>query len=353
MDYQSLLSSRLAKLTPYVPGEQPQDKSYIKLNTNENPYPPCPGIKQYLAALDYTDFRLYPDNQSLKLRTRLANFHDLDIENIFVGNGSDEVLSFAFYAFFDPRNFVLFPEYTYSFYPVYSIFYDINFKTVELNNNFSIDLRNFVSKERCGVIFPNPNAPTGMALSLNNINDYLLKTPWPVIIDEAYIDFGAQSAIKLINKYPNLLIVRTLSKSAALAGLRLGYALGSKSLIKALETVKDSFNSYTVNRVTQKCSEIAIIEWEYYETLIKKIIETREDFSLFLKNKGWKILPSKANFVFASFPDKSGPEIYKLLKENGILVRHFNKPGIENFLRITIGSNEQMTALKEVITKEL
>lgn len=347
-----MFADRMNQLTPYVPGEQPQDGQYIKLNTNENPYPPTPKILDFLQTFDHSRLRLYPEPTSLKLRKAIADDNNLKPENVFIGNGSDEVLSFVFFGFFDGKNGpLLFPEFTYSFYPVYSGFYSIPFKKVPLRNDFSLDLDSYLKEKSTGIIVPNPNAPTGICLNLDEIK-YLLDS-YPsdrlVCIDEAYIAFGGDSAASLIESYSNLLVVRTFSKSSSLAGLRLGYALGAPELITALNTVKDSFNSYPVDLIAQTCGELAVTDSAYSKEIIARIIKTREWFTSEIEASGWEVLPSKANFVFARRAGISGEEIYSKLKDKKILVRYFNKDGINDFVRITIGTDEEMKSLFEAM----
>jgi len=343
-----MFADRMKNLTPYTPGEQPQDGGFIKLNTNENPYPPTPLIKDFLTNIETSRLRLYPDPTSKKLREVIAEADKLEPDNVFIGNGSDEVLSFVFFGFFD-GNYgpLLFPEFTYSFYPVYSGFYNIPYKKIPLLHDYSLDIDSYLEGKSTGIILPNPNAPTGIALPLERIK-YMLdnySSGRLVAIDEAYIAFGGESAASLINDYDNLLVVRTFSKSSSLAGLRLGYALGNKKLISALNTVKDSFNSYPVDFIAGKCGELSISDKAYSNDIISKIITTRENFKREAEAIGWELLPSKANFVFTRKNGLSGEEIYLRLKEKKILVRHFNKDGIRDFVRITIGTDEQMTQL--------
>jgi len=348
-----MLSRRLEALTPYVPGEQPQDRSYLKLNTNETPYPPSPRIEALLRNYDPSLLRLYPDPWSLSLRRKIARKYNLAEENVFVGNGSDEILSFAWYAFFDGLyGKLLFPEFTYSFFPVYCDFYEIPYRRIPLRPDFSVDIDAMIENRgepSCGIVIPNPNAPTGIALPRNKIKEILTRYPQNrvVVIDEAYIDFGGQSAVDLISSFNNLLIVRTTSKSFSLAGLRLGYALGSPELIRGLFTTKDSFNSYTVGRLTQAVGEIALEDEEWFTEKIAQIIETRTFFSAEMEAQGWNVLPSEANFVFVRKPGVTGQIIYETLKDQGILVRYFNIEGIRDFVRITIGTHEDMNRLLE------
>lgn len=346
-----MFSERLKRLTPYVPGEQPQDKKYLKLNTNENPYPPAPKIKALLETLDPAVLRLYPDPSSTALRATIAGKYGIAEDQVFVGNGSDEVLSLCFFAFFDSaRGKLLFPEFTYSFYPVYCDFYGIQYEKVPLAADFSVDTAGFLSKEgSCGIVFANPNAPTGVCLPLERIISLLERYPGDrvVLIDEAYIDFGAESALGLIQEHKNLLIVRTLSKSQSLAGLRLGFAMAHEDLIDALFTAKDSFNSYPCDRLSQMIAQIAFSDEAYYRAVTEKIIRTRDRFSVEMQKIGWHVLPSKANFVFAKKKGVEGKEVYRLLKDRGILVRHFNVKGISDFVRITIGTEQEMERLLE------
>jgi len=350
-----MLAKRIKRLTPYVPGEQPQDRTYIKLNTNENPYPPTPKIGPFLKSFDIERLRLYPDPLFGTLRTAISRRFEIDVNQVFVGNGSDEVLAFAFYAFFDSaRGKLIFPEFSYSFYPVYCDFYDISYRKIPLNDNFTIEINDYLGAEpSCGLVFPNPNAPTGILLPLEKVTELLKRYPKDrvVIIDEAYIDFGGESAVSLINRYKNLLVIRTFSKSMSLAALRLGFAMGDQDLISALFAVKDSFNSYPADLIAQKIGEIAIEDTDYYRSITRKIIASRESLSKELQALGWNVLPSGANFIFAGKKGLSGETIYKRLKEEGILVRYFNTRGIRDFVRITIGTDEEIKALVNSIRK--
>ena len=347
-----MFSERLKRLVPYAPGEQPQDRKYLKLNTNENPYPPSPKIREVLDGLDIERLRLYPDPMSTRLREKLALRWGLNKDQVFVSNGSDEALSFCFYAFFGSETGKLrFPDVTYSFFPVYCSFYNIQYETVPLNDDFTIDLGKFNRKDGCGLIFPNPNAPTGTHVPLEQISQFLENYPGDrvVVIDEAYVDFGAESAVGLIHRFSNLAVVRTFSKSMSLAGLRLGFVLADEALVSALFTVKDSFNSYPADTIAQLIGEIALADKGYYDAITQEIISTREDFTRKLLALGWNILPSKSNFVFARKKGIPGKKIYLGLKERGILVRHFDAHRIQDFVRITIGKREDMETLLEVI----
>lgn len=339
----------LNQLDPYVPGEQPQDKKYIKLNTNENPYPPSPHVIQAIRQAANETLRLYPDPEASELRKVIAKVHDLTPGQVFVGNGSDEVLAFSFLAFFDPARTILFPDITYSFYPVYAGLFQNKHRLIPLNDDFSLPLEAFL-QENGGIIFPNPNAPTGLYLPVNNI-EYLLEknTTSPVIIDEAYIAFGGDSVAGLINKYPNLLVIRTLSKSHSLAGLRVGYALGNAQLIAGLNRIKSSVNSYTLDRLALAGAAAAIADTAYYEETGLKIIATREKTISALQALGFKVIPSLTNFIFVSHPYRPAQEIYQGLKEKGILVRYFNKPRINNYLRISIGRDAEMASFLQAV----
>lgn len=348
-----MFSKFLSQLTAYTPGEQPRDRKYIKLNTNENPYPPCPKIAGKKPEAE--NFRLYPDPRCTALKEAMADAFRVPPSFLFTGNGSDEVLSFAFAAFFDRDNGeVLFPEHTYSFYPVYCRFYNLPFRKIPMNPDFTIDLPRFASSENdTGIIFPNPNAPTGIAEPRGRIRE-LLETRRKdriVIIDEAYIDFGGESAVELTSSFENLLIIGTFSKSRSLAGLRLGYAVGHPRLIQALETVKNSFNSYTVGRFTQECGIEALRDIRYFEKCRNAVIRTREKTAAALRSRGWDVLPSSANFLFAAHPSLSGETVYRRLKEAGILVRFFDQPGISNRVRISIGTPEEMDTFIKTIDR--
>ncbi|MCP3876629.1 MAG: histidinol-phosphate transaminase [Desulfobacteraceae bacterium] len=351
-----MFSKRLKELKPYIPGEQPGDANYIKLNTNENPFGPSPRVKDILNTFDPENLRLYPDPLFKNLRSKLADKYGLLPNQVFAGNGSDEVLSFVFFAFFDTLNGnLIFPEHTYSFYPVYCDFYGISYQKIPLKSDFSIDINSFLkTHEIAGLIFPNPNAPTGILMPLKEVEDLIQRFPKDrlVVIDEAYIDFGGQSAVPLIDKYNNLLVIKTFSKSMSLAGIRLGYALGNEKLIAALFAVKDSFNSYPIDTLTLKIAEAAVSDMGYYDKINKKIIQNRKKLTLDLEQKGWNVLPSSANFIFTRKEGLSGSHVYKKFKEKGILVRHFNHDGIKDFVRITIGTDEMMESFMSVLKTE-
>ncbi len=347
-----MYSERFKNLTPYVPGEQPQDRRYIKLNTNENPYPPAPGVDAVMAHFDAETLRRYPDPNADDLCRTIARFHGLQREQVIVGNGSDEILSFVFFAFFDSKTDpLLFPEHTYSFYPVYCDYYGIVYKKIALNDGYGIDIERFLDEKGCGIIIPNPNAPTGILLSLDKVTELMER--WPsdrvVVIDEAYIDFGGESALPLIHRFPNLLVVCTFSKSYSLAGSRLGWAMGDRALIDALYAVKDSFNSYPVDTITQKIGIAAMEDRAWFDKTRGMVMAERERVLGALKGFGWKVLPSSANFLFAGAPDRDGKAVYDGLRAQGVLVRFFNKEGLTPFVRITIGTAEENTALLEAV----
>ncbi len=333
------------KITPYTAGEQPKDKKYIKLNTNENPYSPSPKVLDAIKYAADDSLKLYPDPKCDDLRETIADYFGLDKEQIFVGNGSDEILAFSFLAFFNPDDAILFPDITYSFYPVYADLFNIDYKCVALDDDFNIPIKLF-SQKNGGIIISNPNAPTGIALPVSSIETILKNnTQKAVIIDEAYIDFGGESAYSLINKYENLLVVRTFSKANSLAGLRIGFAMGNSNLIAALEAIKNSINSYTVDRLAIAGAIEAIKDKDYFEKTTAKIINTREVVVKKLKNLGFKVLDSKANFIFISHPEISAIKLFTELRKKGILVRYFDKEKIDNYLRVSIGTIEDMERL--------
>ncbi|OPJ61539.1 histidinol-phosphate transaminase [Clostridium oryzae] len=342
------------QIEPYVCGEQPQDKKYIKLNTNESPYGPSPKVIEAINKCTNDDLRLYPDPNCQRLKSAAAKYYNLKADQIFVGNGSDEVLAFSFLAFFNPDNPIIFPDISYSFYPVYGELYNINYKQIPLSEDFSITPEDY-SCENGGVVIPNPNAPTGRYLEIKEIKKILdSNIEKVVIIDEAYIDFGGESAVSIVNDYPNLLVIQTMSKSRCLAGMRIGIAMGQKHLIDALERIKNSFNSYTVDRLAAAAGEAALLDKQYLKECTSKIINTRENVINQLKELDFDIIPSKTNFIFAKHRKVSGNELFMKLKEKAVLVRHFNKPRIKDYLRITIGSDHDMKMvierLKEILS---
>ena len=336
------MNEKYATLEEYVPGEQPTDMKYIKLNTNESPFKPSPLIYEALNRCEIDKLPLYPDPECGSLTKKLADYYGFDEENIFIGNGSDEVLNFAFMAFC--QNGVAFADITYGFYKVFADLHGIETQIIPLKDDFSISADDYKSLGKA-VFIANPNAPTGMALSLSDIEKIVASnTNNVVIIDEAYVDFGGESAVNLVKKYDNVLVVRTYSKSRSLAGGRLGFSIGGKEITADLKKLKYSTNPYNINRLTLLAGEASIDDEKYFRDNINKIIENREYTSKELKNMDFEVLPSKTNFVFARSKNIGGERLYKLLKEKGILVRHFNKKRIEDFIRVTIGTKEQMIA---------
>lgn len=333
-------------LTPYIPGEQPKINNLIKLNTNENPYGPSPKVIAALQKEATDSLRLYPDPNSDGLKQAIALYHGLNANQVFVGNGSDEVLAHVFNALLKHDKPILFPDITYSFYPVYCGLYEIAFETVPLNDAFEIKVEDYF-KANGGIIFPNPNAPTGRLVDLGDIERLLNQnTESVVVIDEAYVDFGGESGVKLVNRYPQLLVTHTLSKGRSLAGLRVGYAVGHPDLIDALHRVKDSFNSYPLDRFAQAGAAAAIEDQAYFEECCQRVIKTRGVVVESLQRLGFEVLPSGANFIFARHPSHDAERLSALLREQKIIIRHFKKPArIDQFLRITIGTDAQCQAL--------
>lgn len=379
-----MISNRMKNLHPYVPGEQPKDRVYIKLNANENPYAPSTKVQD--AVVDFVKnnpmkLALYPDPDSLELHAAIAEMLNktggvlcnavvdgedvkpsekdkipftVTPEMVYSGNGSDEVLSFVFYAFFDSGKKLVLPEFTYSFYPVYAGFYNIETDVVPMKKDWSLDkneMLNRASKNGSGLIFANPNAPSGIGLSRAEIREMLLKADKDEIfvVDEAYCDFGGESCIPLLEEFKNLLIVRTFSKSLCGAGMRLGYIVANPELINYVTTVKNSLNHFPIDAVAQIAGVAACKNPAYYCECAKKVAEERETFQNFLSEKGWEYIPSKTNFVLVRNPKVSGEQVYQKIKKEGILVRHFSTKGIEDYVRITIGTKEQMDALKKVM----
>lgn len=333
------------KVVPYVPGEQPKKKDIIKLNTNECPYPPAPGVQEILNNYDVDALRRYPDPAAAALTDCLAEYYHVDSDQVFVGVGSDDVLAMAFLTFFNSDKPILFPDVTYSFYDVWADLYRIPYKTCALKEDWLINPLDY-KQENGGIIFPNPNAPTGLEENQETIEEILKANPDViVIVDEAYVDFGGTSALPLIEKYDNLLVVQTFSKSRAMAGMRIGFAFGNEKLIKYLNDVKYSFNSYTMNYPSQILGAEALKDKEYFETTVQKIIVTRERVKKELKELGFTFPDSKANFIFASHKEFFAEDIFKALRAEDIYVRYWNKPRINNSLRITIGTDEEMNRL--------
>jgi histidinol-phosphate aminotransferase len=341
-------SEVVRQLEPYVPGEQPQIDGLIKLNTNENPYPPSPRVHQLLNEQACARLRLYPDPNSQQLKNTIAGYYQVKPDQVFVGNGSDEVLALLFMAFFQQPKPLLFPDITYSFYKVYCQLFQVAAQVIPLRDDFTINFADYPT-ENGGIIFPNPNAPTAIGKPLAEIEALLQRnTESVVVVDEAYIDFGGESAIALVDRYPNLLVVQTLSKSRALAGMRVGFAVGNSELINGLDRVKNSFNSYPLDRLAEAAAVAAFEDEDYFQESRQKVIATREWTREQLEALGFVALPSQANFLFVQ-PPGNASELMAYLRENKILVRHFSAPRIQDFLRITIGTDQEMEELIRVL----
>ena len=338
------------KVVPYVPGEQPKRADIIKLNTNECPYPPAPGVQRVLDQLDYEELRLYPDPESGMLVKALAEYYGLSEKQVFVGVGSDDVLAMAFLTFFNTGKPILFPNITYSFYDVWADLFRIPFEQIPLDRDFRIRTEDYIGRECGGIVIANPNAPTGIALPLSEIERIVSgNRDAVVIVDEAYVDFGGESALPLLEKYDNLMVVQTFSKSRAMAGMRIGYAFGNEKLIGYLSDCRFSFNSYPMNRPALAAGAAALADEVYFKEICGRIIKTRERVKKRLQELGFSFTDSRTNFVFASHERVSAKEIFEMLKERGIYVRYFAKPGIDNYLRITIGTDEEMDRLLLVL----
>ena len=342
-------SPLVEKLTPYVPGEQPKMTNLVKLNTNENPFGPSPKVVEAITAELNDNLRLYPDPEGEALKTTIAQYYGVRSEQVFLGNGSDEVLAHIFYGLFQHGEPVLYPDITYSFYPVYCGLYNIEGKTVPLTDSFEIDPEDY-RQPNGGIIFPNPNAPTGRYLAIDSVEAIVAANPdRVVVVDEAYVDFGGESAIRLVAKYPNLLVSQTLSKARSLAGLRVGFAVGSAELIEALNRVKNSFNSYPLDRLALAGAIAAFEDEGWFRATCEGVIGEREWVASRLEQLGFDVLPSKANFIFARHPGHTGEALAKGLRDHGVIVRHFNKPRISDFLRITTGTADQNKRLIECL----
>lgn len=344
---------KLRQVEPYVAGEQPKLENMIKLNTNENPYGPSERVKAVLQSIDKDHLRLYPNSDAEELRHALAVYHGLDDDQVFLGNGSDEVLALSFLTFFNGEDPVLFPNISYSFYPVYCDLFKMSYKQVMLNDDFTINISDF-HQPNSGIIFPNPNAPTGLLLSLDAIEEILNNNhDSMVIVDEAYIDFGGQTCVPLIKKYDNLVVIQTFSKSRSFAGARLGVALGNQEAIAHLYDVKNSFNSYPVDYITQQIALASVLDSQDMKEKCQKIICTRERVKGQLKDLGFIVPDSYANFVFVSHPQIDGQQLFLALRKAGIIVRHWQQPLIDQYLRITIGTDEQMDRLIAFLSQYL
>ncbi|HXR01744.1 MAG TPA: histidinol-phosphate transaminase [Pseudomonas sp.] len=336
-------------LVPYVPGEQPKLTKLVKLNTNENPYGPSPKAIEAMRAEVNDNLRLYPDPNSDLLKQSVARYYGVEANRVFLGNGSDEVLAHAYNAFFKQDKPLLFPDISYSFYPVYCGLYGVEFDAIPLDEQFQIRVEDY-NRPNGGIIFPNPNAPTGCLMALDAVEQMLkANADSVVIVDEAYIDFGGQSAISLVDKYPNLLVTQTLSKSRSLAGLRVGLAVGHPDLIEALERVKNSFNSYPLDRIAIVGAAAAFDDREYFESTCNLVIASREKLVGQLQDKGFEVLPSAANFIFARHPQHDAAGLAAKVREQGVIVRHFKQQRIAQFLRISIGTPEQNQALVDAL----
>jgi histidinol-phosphate aminotransferase len=342
-------SSIIHSLTPYVPGEQPKLPNLIKLNTNENPYGPSPKVVEALKAEAADTLRLYPDPNAERLKAALAAYFGVLPQQVFVGNGSDEVLAHTFLALLRHSRPLLFPDITYSFFPTYCRLYDVTYETVPLTDDFQIDPEAYL-RPNGGIIFPNPNAPTGRLLPVKAIDRLLQRnTESVVVVDEAYVDFGGESAIRLVGNHPHLLVIQTLSKSRSLAGLRVGFAIGHPALIEALERVKNSFNSYPLDRFAIAGAVMALEDQAYFEQTRDAIVRSRERLVEDLHALGFDVLPSAANFIFVRHPGKDAGELAQRLRELSIIVRHFRQPRIDQYLRITVGTDQECTALVKAL----
>ena len=339
----SFLHTKYQALEAYTPGEQPRDKQYIKLNTNESPYPPSQAVLTALGEEDIRDLRLYSDPEGKELKLALARLYGMGADQVFLSNGSDDILNFAFMAF--GQDGAVFPDLTYSFYPVFADLHGVPYSTVPLHEDFTVDVPGLSGTGKLTVL-ANPNAPTGIALPLSEVEKIIASNPdHVVVIDEAYVDFGADSAAALVDRYPNLLVVRTLSKSRSLAGMRIGYALGSQDLIDGVNCVKNSFNSYPLDRLAQAAGEAAVRDTAYFEETRGKIMATRTWVTHRLREMGFQVHDSSSNFLFIAHPDHSGRVLQQGLRDRGVLVRRFERPRIQDHLRVSIGTDEEMEAM--------
>ena len=344
-------TKNLRNIEPYVPGEQSKDKDIVKINANENPYPPSPKAIEVLKSFDTNKLRFYPSANSTKLKEAIAKYYKVDVSNVFVGNGSDDVLAVAFQSFFNSEKPIVYPDLTYSFYPVWCSLFGIKYKNYPVGDDFIINPEDYKEKNG-GVVIPNPNAPTSLGEGLDFVEKILnYNQDSVVIIDEAYVDFGGTSSIPLIDKYENLLVTGTFSKSRSLAGLRIGFAIGSKALIDVMEAVKNSYNSYTVDSLSIEMGAASIEDDEYFKSTCQKVIKTRERVTLELKKLGFDVLDSQTNFIFVTHNKHNMKSLFEYLKTQKVFIRYFSLPRIENYVRITIGTNEEMDIFLEK-TKE-
>ncbi len=346
-------SENFRKIEPYVPGEQPQDRDRVKLNTNENPYPPSPYVLRAAKEMNASALNLYPDPEARELVQSIADYHGVGFDNVFAGVGSDDVIAMCFMAFFNSEKPILFPDITYAFYDVWAELFKISYEKIPLDKNFTIVKEDYF-RENGGIVFPNPNAPTGICMGLDDIRAIIEHNrDTAVIVDEAYIDFGGESAADMINEYDNLIVTRTFSKSRSMAGMRIGYAIADKALIAQLKTIKNSYNSYTLSTAAIKLGSAAIKDEEYFIETVAKIVKTRENTAQRLKKLGFSMTDSKSNFLFVTHEKMRAAEIFERLKEKRIYVRYFNKPRIDNYLRITIGTDAETDALIAALTEIL
>lgn len=344
-------TKNLRNIEPYVPGEQSKDKDIVKINANENPYPSSPKAAEVLKSFDTNKLRFYPSANSTKLKEAIAKYYKVDVSNVFVGNGSDDVLAVAFQSFFNSEKPIVYPDLTYSFYPVWCSLFGIKYKNYPVGDDFRINPEDYKEKNG-GVVIPNPNAPTSLGEGLDFVEKILdYNQDSVVIIDEAYVDFGGTSSIPLIDKYENLLVTGTFSKSRSLAGLRIGFAIGSKALIDVMEAVKNSYNSYTVDSLSIEMGAASIEDDEYFKSTCKKVIKTRERVTLELEKLGFDVLDSQTNFIFVTHNKHNMKSLFEYLKTQKVFIRYFSLPRIENYVRITIGTNEEMDIFLEK-TKE-
>ena len=344
-------TKNLRNIEPYVPGEQSKDKDIVKINANENPYPPSPKAAEVLKSFDTNKLRFYPSANSTKLKEAIAKYYKVDVSNVFVGNGSDDVLAVAFQSFFNSEKPIVYPDLTYSFYPVWCSLFGIKYKNYPVGDDFRINPEDYKEKNG-GVVIPNPNAPTSLGEGLDFVEKILdYNQDSVVIIDEAYVDFGGTSSIPLIDKYENLLVTGTFSKSRSLAGLRIGFAIGSKALIDVMEAVKNSYNSYTVDSLSIEMGAASIEDDEYFKSTCKKVIKTRERVTLELEKLGFDVLDSQTNFIFVTHNKHNMKSLFEYLKTQKVFIRYFSLPRIENYVRITIGTNGEMDIFLEK-TKE-
>lgn len=346
---EKLWTENLRKIDPYVPGEQSNDKDIIKLNANENPYPPSPMVEKAIRDFNTAELRLYPNANATELKQALADYYNVGVENVFLGNGSDDVIAVAFQALFNSDLPIAYPDLTYSFYPVWCSLFNIPYKTYPVDDDFRINVEDYKEKNG-GVIIPNPNAPTSIGESTDFVKKLLeYNQDSVVIIDEAYVDFGGESSVPLTKEYENLLVTGTFSKSRSLAGLRIGFAIGSEKLISVLEAVKNSYNSYTIDALSIKAGKASVLDDEYFKETCRKVVATREYVTAQMRELGFKVLDSSTNFIFATKDGCSMKDMFEYLKTKKVYIRYFSIPRIDNYVRITIGTEEEMTVfLKEV-----